>query len=115
MQVSKVGCTYQNRHVSKWHQNLKNYTLPPTQTLDSKVALTATPSMSTALHILVPVLSMISGYAIHKRLNYLQLLTLTRKVDQSNNNFYKKAKSQKSKRKCNPFSWLKKQKLKNLV
>ena len=68
MMVISVSCS-----VIIWSQ------LPPTQTLDSKVALTATPSMSTALHILVPVLSMISGYAIHKCLNYLQLLTLTKK------------------------------------
>ena len=33
--------------------------LPPTQTRDSNVALTATPSISTALHIFVPVLSIL--------------------------------------------------------
>lgn len=33
--------------------------LPPTQTLETKVALTATPSMLTALHILAPAPSMV--------------------------------------------------------
>ena len=39
--------------------DLKKDILPPTQTRDSKVALTATPSMSTALHMLVPDISMV--------------------------------------------------------
>ena len=66
--IQDYKITIQTRHDShkfvmqKWQVEIftKIISLPPTQTRDSNVALTATPSISTALHMFVPVLSILN-------------------------------------------------------
>ena len=52
-------CSFENRRFIEINVLITLIRLPPTQTRDSNVALTATPSISTALHIFVPVLSIL--------------------------------------------------------